>query len=111
MSESGNVINWRCHPADENELAAIQRLERAKCMGLPLGSQEQHIKKIDATLAEVRKPPEQPPVEQTKPKPQKQKSAFEKSLDRGREKAAAQKAQSAQNPDKTNTKNHREERE
>jgi len=101
MNESGEVIKMRYNPADESRLQDILRDERNKRMSYPIGSQEAHLRKITEKLYEIRKPPEQ-----EKSVPSKEKSAFDKALNRGKEKSDAYKAQKAQEP--ANPKNKQE---
>jgi len=58
MSESGNVISLRWHPANEVELSELLRQEHLKRMSYPIESTKAHIDKLTAKLAEVRSVPE-----------------------------------------------------
>jgi len=59
MSESGRVYNLVPNSRDEQELQKLLRGERAYRMSFPIGSMEEHLKNLDAKLAEIRKPPEE----------------------------------------------------
>jgi len=93
MSESGDVIGMKFSPAFESQLQDILQSERNTRTSYPIGSQEAHLQKITDKLAEIRKPPEQ-----EKPAPAKEKSAFDRALNRGKEKSEAYKAQKSQEP-------------
>ena len=59
MSESGNVIAIRYNPVNESELTELLRRERAVRMSYPIGSVEEHLKKLADKLSEIRTPTEQ----------------------------------------------------
>jgi hypothetical protein len=103
MSESGSVTAVRFNPSESVQtMSALLQSERSRRMAYPIGSQQAHLDEIAARIAEVRKP-------QEKSEPTKELSAFEKSLNRGKAKVAAYKAEQAQNP-ANKAKNNKEER-
>jgi len=54
MSESGNVIALRCHPADENALTGLLSRERTQRMTFQNSSQKEHLQKLSKAIAAVR---------------------------------------------------------
>jgi hypothetical protein len=54
MSESGNVVGLRWHPADETQLDALLSDEHAGRMSYPIGNQEEHLRKVVGRLTQAR---------------------------------------------------------
>ena len=100
MSESGNVTAIQYHPYEVvRTMSDVLQQERSRRMAYPIGSQAAHLKSLSEKLAEIRQPPEQ-----EKPTPCMEKSAFDKALNRGKEKSEAYKAQNTQDPTKQKNK-------
>jgi len=110
MSESGRVTTVRFNPASEAELTALLQREHSRRMAYPIGSQEEHLKKLTDKLAEVRKPAEElsPPEKAVKPPAAKKKQSITARLAEADAEAKAFNAQRAQNP-ATATKKHKKE--
>jgi len=104
MSESGNVISLRWHPADEADLSVLLQRERSRRMTYPIGSPQAHLEKLSETLAEVRRPSEQAVKP---PEPKKKQSITDRLHDAGTE-AKAYNAQRSHNP-VNSTKKHKKE--
>jgi hypothetical protein len=65
MSDSGNVVGFRSHPADETRLAALLKNEDARRMSYPIGNQEAHQRKVAEYLAKIRAEAELPEPKKT----------------------------------------------
>ena len=104
MSESGNVIDVLPHPHDARELYKILRDERTHRMSFPIGSQEEHLKKLTEKLAEIRKTPEQ----SVKPPAAKKKRSITVRLAEADAEARMYNAQRAQDPVTTTKKRKKE---
>jgi len=110
MSESGNVYDLVPNARDEQELQKVLRDERVYRMSFPIGSMEEHLKNLDAKLAEIRKPPEEltAPAKNAEKTPLNKKRSITDQLAEAGEEAKAYNANRAQNPATTAKKHTKE---